>query len=202
MSIAGNNNVLLGAGARLPDQSVTGSNQIVLGTSADTVYLGGAGTSSAGGVIVNAGGVTLSGVATFTVSGQTGALGQALTSGGAGAAPYWGPPLPITIVSDTTPTKTLTAPLPIMNTVTGSTAWALTLPPPALANGTGTWVKNMANANGTVGGNVVTLGATAPKTQVTMVPGDGGYFESDGTAWWVLSANQEFPATNVAPAMP
>jgi hypothetical protein len=88
MSINGNYNVLLGAGAQLP--SAAASHQIVLGSSADTVYLGGAGTSSAGGVIINSAGVTLSGVATFTVSGKTGALGQALTSAGAGRRPTGG----------------------------------------------------------------------------------------------------------------
>ena len=199
MSINGNYNVLLGAGARLPSEA--GSHQIVLGSSADTVYLGGAGTSSAGGVIINSAGVTLSGVATFTVSGKTGALGQALTSAGAGAAPYWGPPLPRALASDGTP-LTLTAPLASIYTVTGAIPWALTLPPPALATGTGTWLKSMtAGFSGTVGGNVVSLGEVAPATNVTMVGGDGGYFESDGVAWWVLSANQRFPPNTYVPTI-
>ncbi|NBQ70426.1 MAG: hypothetical protein EBU46_16985, partial [Nitrosomonadaceae bacterium] len=198
MSITGSNNVLLGSGAQLP--SAAGSHQIVLGAAADTVYLGGAGTSSAGGVIIGAAGVTLSGVATFTVSGQTGALGQALTSGGAAAAPYWGPPLPQALASADTPLA-LAAPLAGLYSVTGGTAWALSLPLPAQATGTGTWLKSMASAAGTVGGPVVTLGATAPTTVVTMAPGDGGYFESDGAAWWVLSANQAFPGSNVAPTV-
>jgi len=77
--------------------------------------------------------------------------------------------------------------------VTGSYAWELSLPSPAQATGTGTWLKNMANQNGTVGSGVVTLGATEPTTVVTMAPGDGGYFESDGAVWWVLTANQRFP---------
>ena len=196
MSINGNYNVLLGAGAQLP--SAAGSHQIVLGSGADTVYLGGAGASSAGGVIINSAGVTLSGVATFTVSGQTGALGQALTSAGAGAAPYWGPPLPRALASDGTPLA-LAAPLASLYSVTGVTPWALSLPSPAQATGTGTWLKNMANQDGTVGSGVVTLGATEPTTVVTMAPGDSGYFESDGVTWWVLSANQAFTGSNVPP---
>jgi hypothetical protein len=70
-----------------------------------------------------------------------------------------------------------------------------------LANGTGTWLKSTASADGTVGGNVVTLGDTVPKTQVTMVPGDGGYFESDGSAWFILAANRSFTANNIAPVI-
>jgi hypothetical protein len=83
MSIGGDYNIIIGSGSQLPIPN--NDHQIVLGTSADTVYLGGAGTSSTGGVIVKNTGITLSGVATFTVSGQIGVLGQALTSGGAGA---------------------------------------------------------------------------------------------------------------------
>lgn len=196
MSINGNYNVLLGAGAQLPSEA--GSHQIVLGSSADTVYLGGAGASSDGGVIINSAGVTLSGVATFTVSGKTGALGQALTSAGAGAAPYWGPPLPRELASAGTP-LTLAAPLASLYTVTGAIPWALTLPLPAQATGTGTWLKNMANQDGTVGSGVVTLGATEPTKVVTMASGDGGYFESDGATWWVLSANRVFTGSNAVP---
>jgi len=40
MLVAGNYNVLLGAGAQLPDPSAAGSHQIVIGSSDDIVYLG------------------------------------------------------------------------------------------------------------------------------------------------------------------
>lgn len=58
MSVNGNNNVLIGAGATLPDAYA--SNQIVLGTAAETTFVGGAPatgvTLSAGGVAIAAGG--------------------------------------------------------------------------------------------------------------------------------------------------
>jgi len=79
-------------------------------------------------------------------------------------------------------------------TVTGTTPWALTLPAASSVPGTGTWLKNMSSVGGTVGTNVYTLGSTTLASSVTMLAGDGGYFESNGANWWVLSANRVFTA--------
>jgi len=200
MSIAGSFNVLIGRDAQLPAPG--GDHQIVLGTSSDTVYLGGAGVSSAGGVIISAGGITLSGAAALTVGGTAGALGQVLTSSGAAGAPYWGPPLPITLQTYAGQANPFApgVPLASLYTVSGATSgptaananWALTLPAPSSVTGTSVWLKNASSASGTVTPTVVTLGGVAPHTAVVMQQGDSGLFQSDGTRWVVQSANDTF----------
>ncbi|NBV25408.1 MAG: hypothetical protein EBS05_26275 [Proteobacteria bacterium] len=204
MSIAGNYNVLLGTGSRLPRPA--DDHQIVIGTSGETVYLGGAGVASAGGVIISASGVTLSGVATLTVRDSAGAAGQALLSGGAGAAPYWGPALPVVLQTYAGQANPFAPPAPLASLYTvsgplsGPTApnanWALTLPAPAGALGQAVWLKSAATASGTVTTavtpTVVTLGGTAAHNAVVLQQGDSGVFQSDGARWVVLSANTVF----------
>jgi hypothetical protein len=203
MSIAGNFNVLVGKDARLPMPGR--DNQIVIGTSGETIYLGGAGVSSAGGVIVAASGITLSGTAVLTVSGNAGVLGQVLTSDGAASAPYWGPPLPVTLLTSVGSSNAFVprVPLASLYTVSGATPgptalnanWSLTLPAPSSATGTGVWLKNAASASGTVataGTAVVNLGGVEPHAAVVMQQGNSGLFQSDGTLWIVQSANTTF----------
>ena len=200
MSIVGSFNVLIGKDSRLPAPG--GDHQIVIGTSGETIYLGGAGVSSTGGVIITASGITLSGAAALTVGGTAGALGQVLTSSGAAGAPYWGPPLPVTLqtYADQANGFAPGVPLASLYTVSGATSgptaananWALTLPAPSSVTGTSVWLKNASSASGTVSPTVVTLGGSIARASVVMQQGDSGLFQSDGTRWVVQSANDTF----------
>ena len=126
-TIAGSKNTLLGYGSQLPNAAA--SNQIVIGTQAETTHIAG------GGVIISQASLTLSGNTSLTVSGNAGISGQFLVSGGAGSAPYWGPALP----GQLTGTRwTLANPLSNLDTVQGSgtNSWNLALPDPATVDGT------------------------------------------------------------------
>ena len=204
MSIAGSYNVLIGKDSRLWNPA--GDHQIVIGTSGETIYLGGAGVASTGGVIITASGITLSGAASLTVRDSAGAAGQTLLSGGAGAAPYWGPALPVVLQTYARGvTFAPEAPLASLYTVSGplnippavpDANWALTLPAPAGALGQAVWLKSAATASGTVTTTttpaMVTLGQSAVHASVVMQQGDSGLFQSDGTRWVVQSANTAF----------
>jgi hypothetical protein len=199
MSIAGSYNVLIGKDSRLPNPA--NDHQIVIGTSGETIYLGGAGVASTGGVIITASGVTLSGAASLTVRDSAGALGQTLTSGGAGAAPYWGPALPVVYQMSADPNFTPALPLASLYTVSDSPSapsanWTLTLPAPSSATGQAVWLKSTATASGTVttavSPTMVTLGGSIAHASVVMQQGDSGLFQSDGTRWVVQSANTAF----------
>ena len=200
MSIAGSYNVLIGKDSRLWNPA--GDHQIVIGTSGETIYLGGAGVASTGGVIITASGITLSGAATLTVRDSAGALGQVLTSGGAGAAPYWGPALPVVYQTSAgqanfTPALPLASLYTVSDSPTAPSAnWTLTLPAPSSATGQAVWLKNTATTSGTVttavSPTMVTLGGSVAHVSVVMQRGDSGLFQSDGTRWVVQSANTTF----------
>ena len=178
-------NILLGANAQLPD--ATKSNQISIGTSAETVYF--ANSTAAGGVRAGAAGFAVAGGAAITASGEVGAAGAPLMSGG-GAAPYWGSITQLTSAA----TMTLPPRLTKSYAVTGSTPWALTLPAPA---GASLWLKNESSATGTV--TAVPWGSTAG-TSVSLRPGASSQFASDQSRWYALGPAP--PPMAVAAASP
>ena len=194
-TIAGSKNTLLGYGAALPNAAA--SNQIVIGTQAETTYIA---TGAGGGVIISQSALTLSGNTSLTVSGNAGTAGQYMVSGGTGQAPYWGPKAPQSL---TGVNWTLAKPLSNLYTVQGDGnvehQWSLTLPTAASAAGSSIWLKNMATASGTVGTSIVNEGATEAVEALLMSPGDSGNVESDGTNWYVLSANQAFALPTPTP---
>ena len=184
-TIAGSKNTLLGYGAALPNAAA--SNQIVIGTQAETTHIAG------GGVIISQSALTLSGNTALTVSGNAGAAGQYMVTGGAGQAPYWGPKAPQSL---TGVSWTLANPLSNLYKIQGDGnvehEWSLTLPSAASAAGSSIWLKNMATASGIIGASIVNEGAAGAVEALLMSPGDSGNVESDGTNWYVLSANQAF----------
>ncbi len=125
-----------------------------------------------------------------------------LTSGGAGAAPYWGPALPVVLqtyadqANPFIPAPPLASLYTVSGALSGPTAqnanWALTLPAPASVTGQAVWLKSAATASGTVSPLMVTLGQSVAHASVVMQRGDSGLFQSDGTRWVVQSANTAF----------
>ena len=196
-TIAGSKNTLLGYGAALPNAAA--SNQIVIGTQAETTHIAG------GGVIISQSALTLSGNTALTVSGNAGAAGQYMVTGGAGQAPYWGPKAPQSL---TGVSWTLANPLSNLYKIQGDGnvehEWSLTLPSAASAAGSSIWLKNMATASGIIGASIVNEGAAGAVGPLLMSPGDSGNVESNGTNWYVLSSNQKFaiPVPTVTRILP
>ena len=85
MSITGNNNVLLGAGATLP--ALAGNHQFVAGSPHSTAYLAYSGSraATASGVVAAPSGFTIGGRTALNVGGTVGTATDALYSAGAGA---------------------------------------------------------------------------------------------------------------------
>ena len=190
MSIAGSKNTLLGYGAVLPNPAA--SNQIVIGTASETTHFGGT-----GGLIVSASALTLSGNTSLTVSGNAGQAGQYLVSGGANA-PYWGPKLPQLITND----YTLQNPLSSMYTLSGpatDTGSYKTFTLPTGFAGASVSLKVIDSVSGIVAGSIVNLNQTSVIASLLMSPGDCGQYMSNGTNWYVVSANEEFPTSPSAP---
>ena len=183
-TIAGSRNTLLGYGAALPNAAA--SNQIVIGTQAETTYIA---TGAGGGVVISQSALTLSGNTALTVSGNAGTAGQYMVSGGTGQAPYWGPKAPQSL---TGVSWTLANPLSNLYTIQGSgtNSWNLALPGPAAAAGSSIWVKNMASASGAVSPSIVNQDSTDVVSNVMMLQGDSASFLSDGASWYVVSASE------------
>ena len=192
MSIAGSKNTLLGYGAVLPNPAA--SNQIVIGTASETTHFGG---TSTGGLIVSANALTLSGNTSLTVSGNAGQAGQYLVSDGANAS-YWGPKLPQLITND----YTLQNPLSSMYTLSGpatDTGSYKTFTLPTGFAGASVSLKVIDSVSGIVAGSIVNLNQTSVSASLLMSPGDCGQYTSNGTNWYVVSANEEFLTPPYAP---
>jgi len=175
MSIAGSKNTLIGYGASLPNPSA--SNQIVLGTQNETVYLGGA------AIMINSSALTLSGNTALTVSGKPGTAGQYLVSNG-NNTPYWGPPNPQTLLTANSPLS-IVAPLSNMYTISGSTSWTLSMPTVTTGN---IWFKNMATTSGTITApSIVPLGSNQVVTSLPISTNESSYLTYNGTSWYELS---------------
>ena len=181
MSITGSKNTVIGYGASLPNPNA--SNQIVLGTQNETVYLGGAGNTGGGGIIINSSALTLSGNTTLTVSGKPGIAGQYFVSNG-NNTPYWGPPNPQTLLSANTPLS-IVAPLSNMYIISGSTNWELTMPTVTTGN---IWFKNMATTSGTINASsIVRLGSNQVVTSLPIATNESSYLTYTGNSWYELS---------------
>ncbi|NBQ70696.1 MAG: hypothetical protein EBU46_18440 [Nitrosomonadaceae bacterium] len=176
-------NVLLGAAA-LPDASR--GRQVVIGTADDTTFFGGS-----TGIAVSAAGVSLAATATITASGETGALGQILTSEG---LPYWATS---TQLLASGAGLTLSRPLAQIYSVYGPTSWDLTLPAASSA-GAQFWLKNYSPPGAVSAGNaLVPLGAVTPGV-AAMSTGQSSAFLCDGQLWYQLGS----PQVVVAPGAP
>lgn len=190
MSITGSYNTLIGSGATLPVGK--SDHSFVLGSAANTVYMGGAqgGTT---GVAVSSASITLQG-STALVVGSAGATGQTLLSGGPGAPPYWSPS-PVT--SEASPldlTATTKPPSILILSNTGS-AFMLYLPvasalPNAqltIKNASATQLVTVTNRSNAPVITIVDLNATTTTGSINIAAGVSSMIASNGTSWYVLS---------------
>ena len=178
----GQNNLLLGYQTVIPNPN--GSNQIVLGSPINTIYMGGA-----TGVTANSGTLNMGPQVQISLSGSIGNYGQVVMSNGAGQTPYWGPPIPQTPIPNIGGTYgSLTIPLSALYLFNSNQAWTQPLPNPALAPNTAVWFKSMSAFTGTITGNLILSGQTVSSNSITMQSGDSCLFESDSNYWYVLSS--------------
>jgi len=188
MSITGSYNTLIGSGATLP--SPTTSNAFVLGTAANTVYMGGAqgGTT---GVAVSSTAITLKG-STALVVGSAGLTGQTLLSGGPNAPPYWSPS-PVTLEASPLDLTATTKPPSILILSNTGSAFMLYLPaanvlPNAqitIKNVSATQVVTVTSRSGV--SNIVDLNATTTTGSINIAAGASSLIASNGISWYVLS---------------
>ena len=183
----GSYNVLIGHGANVPTGK--SDNNIVLGTAAETVYMGGAQNGT--GVLISSGALTLNSATTLVAGGSAGSQGQTLLSGGSGAAPYWCPAsVTITAATYTVPSK------PAAFYIVGAAAPAVTISlPTGLTNGFITIKNYSANIctvqTDGVASTIVALGATTPSATATIASGASAQLASvvtgGNTLWYVIS---------------
>ena len=197
MALSGSKNALIGYGAALPSNSA--SNQIVIGTAAETVYFGGAGNSGGSGLFINSSSLTLSGNTALTVSGKVGAAGQYLVSNGPSAAPYWGPPNPRQFTSDFTVAQPISSLYVLENNANPAVLFKLPAP---MASQAPIYVKNNTNTSAlTVSGlNLIAQGTT--NVTASGIIGFGGSLQcmSDGYNWYVQQlVTGTFPVVPNAP---
>ena len=197
MALSGSKNTLIGYGAALPSNSA--SNQIVIGTAAETVYFGGAGNSGGSGLFINSSSLTLSGNTALTVSGKVGAAGQYLVSNGPSAAPYWGPPNPRQFTSDFTVAQPISSLYVLENNANPAVLFKLPAP---MASQAPIYVKNNTNTSAlTVSGlNLIAQGTT--NVTASGIIGFGGSLQcmSDGYNWYVQQlVTGTFPVAPNAP---
>ena len=184
MSI-GNNNTLIGYGASMPSGS--DSNNVVLGGAGSVVYMGGAQAGIAG-VTVGGGALTMLGTTKLSISGDLGATGATLLSGGggAGAAPYWSP----AAITVSAASYTMEAKPPALYIVDiGSAACTFNLSDPATVPNTVIIVKNSSGYTCTLSraDDIVDVGATTASGTATVVSGAAATVASNGTDWYVVS---------------
>ena len=182
----GNNNVLIGKGVTVPVGK--SDNSIVLGTAAETVYMGGA--QSGTGVQISSGALTLNSATTLVVSSSAGAQGQALLSGGSAASPYWSPaPVTITSTPYSVPSK------PAAFYIISDSAPAVTVSlPNGLSNGFITiknYSANMCTVQTISPASIVQLGATGLSVSGPIASGASAQLASvvtgGDTIWYVIT---------------
>ena len=195
MSISGNNNVLLGAGAALPT-GVT-SNAVVLGSAASTVYLGGAAVSASPTTLALAAGVRLQAGANPGVENQvlksTGSSIQWANAAIAANSSYQSNPWNVqagyttyVVPSNATVTPTPTLTLPAANTT-------------ALI-GVLLSVKNVSLVPLTISGTgLVAVNSRDVISSASIGSGGSCSLASDGTNWFMLDVTGPVPAAPGAP---
>ena len=180
-AITGANNTLIGNGATVPLGS---SNTVILGGSGSTVYMGGAQGGNSG-MTVSGGALSLLGSTRLQIHTDAGAVGAALLSGGAGAAPYWSP---ASIAVTTTP-HVMTSPPSALYTMNGTASEfrliAATAAPRAVIA-----IKNLLGTSCTItrtDSTIVDVGALTASTGMTLLSGNAASLAGDGTYWYVIS---------------
>ena len=182
-TITGSNNTLIGNGAAVPTAGSV--NTVVLGGASSTVYMGNA-QAGAAGVTVSGGALTLLGSTKLSLSGELGATGATLLSGGAGAAPYWSP----AAITVSAASYTMEAMPPALYVVDiGSAACTFNLSNPATVPNTVIMVKNSSSNTCTLSraDDIVDVGATTASGTATVVSGATATVASNGTDWYVVS---------------
>lgn len=180
MSITGNNNVLLGAGATLP--SLAGNYQFVAGSPQSTAYLAYSGSSAAtaSGVVAAPTSFTIGGRTALNVGGTVGTATDALYSAGAGA-PVWAP-----APTAGTAVRFGTSQTPALANLYTATNAGLTLTLPTPVSGTKSIVKNMSTGGLTVAGPIVPVSASATVATITIGTGGAAGLVSDSTTWYQI----------------
>lgn len=177
-TITGNNNVLLGANAALPNNA--GNYQFVAGGPSCTSYLAYATGAIPTGVRVQSSMFEIMGGTALSV-GSTGAgsAGEALYSEGPGVPPAWrAAPVAGTAV------RFSNSQAPALANVYTATAASLTLTLPAPASGATTIVKNMSAGSLTVAATIVPVSTTAVVGSITISSGGAAGLLADGTTWY------------------
>ena len=187
MSLTGSRNTLIGYGAVLPNPGA--DNQVVVGSAADTVYIGGA----AGLVVNQATGVQLPAAGPLIVNLSAGSVGLPLVSSGADNPPRW-QPTPVTVTASTylIPSAPV-AGLYVVNHPGGLTTFTL----PALSAdssfiGNCLVIKAITAATVTVAGPGTITQGIDPVSSISMSAGDVAEFISSATTWYIVSQNREF----------
>ena len=181
MSITGDYNTLIGAGASLP--ALAGSHQFVVGSNQSSAYLAYAAGPAPAGLIVTAapaGALTIVNSTTLRTGGSAGNAGDALYSGGAGQSAHWAA-APIGGSAVRFSSDTTASPLASMYTATAA-GLALTLP--AAPSGATTRVKNMSSGALTISGQITPLSAVAPAASIQVASGGATGLATDGTTWF------------------
>jgi len=189
-TIRGSYNVLVGAGAALPDENK--DDQVVVGSTASTAYLAwdavaGKGVIMAGTGATSGAALTIGAGTALSLAGDTGAPGTVLHSRGAGNTPSWAAMAGGS--SDRFSGSYAPSTLSVIYTATGGSACTLTLP--AAAGGSKTLIKNMTPALCTVRGSsdylIYPLAANITVTSIQIASGGGAGLSTDGTYWFQSS---------------
>lgn len=176
--MAASYNTLIGANAGLPP-GVT-SHAFVLGSAAESVYMGGA-QGGGTGVLVTSSGLSLLGAAGISLSGSAGAPGQTLLSGGPAAAPYWSP-APVTLTA-----SAALGPRPAPFYIIAADSPAITISLPSGLPNAEVSFKNMSSYDCTLSGAVVPLYAFASvSSDRVTASGGSALYASDGSLWYAI----------------
>jgi len=185
MSLTGSRNTLIGYGAVLPNPGA--DNQVVVGSAADTVYIGG----TAGLIVNQATGVQLPAAGPLIVNFSEGSAGLPLVSNGPDLPPYW-QPIPVTVRS----TTTINSPVAGLYVINSLDHVVLTLPALGAGSsfiGNSLVIKARSSATINVAGSGTITQGIGPVSSISMSAGDVAEFISSATTWYIVSQNRAFP---------
>jgi len=188
-TIQGSRNVLVGAGAALPDSNA--SDQVVIGSAASTAYLAWDGAASSGVSVAGsetvAPALALGTNTALTVAGSKGTAGATLVSRGTNLSPEW-KTLPESSSVDFTESY---SPSTISTSYTAVGLDPCTLTLPTAPGGSTTVVKNMSPATLTLESRasytLYPLGLNFAVSSILLSPGGSASLTTDGTYWYQMS---------------
>ncbi|NBV24554.1 MAG: hypothetical protein EBS05_21870 [Proteobacteria bacterium] len=187
-TIQGNRNVLLGAGAALPDWSA--NDQVAIGGAESTAYMAwnGAGPGVyVAGLATAAPALAIGANTALTLGGVAGAAGSALISGGPTAGPSWGA---IQTAGASTFSQANYAPTSLAAVFTATGTGTATITLPSAGAGARTLIKNMKTDT-----SIVTVAGAAPYSMypissavavssIQLAAGSAAGLFSDGAKWY------------------